>query len=113
MTIEETFQSFTEISIEQVEELMTAKHFVLFVGRLSCSYCRTFAPKLQQAAQDTKREVYYLDSDNLAHFEEIQAFRSHFGMTTVPALLVKKSDQIQVICQSSLALEKIKEVLSI
>lgn len=112
MSSEAIFQSFIPVNMEQMEELLNKDELLLFVGRLTCPYCRKFAPKLQQASLNQKKEVYFLDSENVAYFDEIQAFRQRFGMITVPALLVKKQKDLDVVCDSSLTLSEIEELIA-
>ncbi|WNZ94466.1 hypothetical protein ABG810_02135 [Streptococcus iniae] len=47
MSIEAIFQAFTPVNMDQMETLLQKEELILFVGRLSCPYCRKFAPKLQ------------------------------------------------------------------
>ncbi|MGT2808358.1 thioredoxin [Streptococcus iniae] len=113
MSIEAIFQAFTPVNMDQMEALLQKEELILFVGRLSCPYCRKFAPKLQQASLSQKKEVYFLDSEDLAYFDDIQAFRHQFGMTTVPALLVKHQGSLDLVCDSSMTLSEIEKRLAI
>lgn len=104
MEFTEAISYFTPIDMEQLLAKHEAKEdFILFMGRPTCVFCRRFAPKLAQVAKKQQLLVYYIDSNHFADFEDIQAFRSHYDIKTVPALVVGNSESVKVVCDSSLS----------
>lgn len=99
---------FEQVLTKDVEERIgSGEELILFVGRATCPYSRLFAPKLAQVQAEQGLEVLFLDSENLADLEALQAFRSRYQIITVPGLLVAKAGQVRVVCDSSLSPEAI------
>ncbi|HFI0620805.1 TPA: thioredoxin domain-containing protein [Streptococcus suis] len=106
MNFQEYIQDFTNVSVEQAQNLLTDKDgAVLFIGRATCPYCNRFAPKLHKVAQDQQVTVHFLDSIQVS--PELQALRDHYQVPTVPGLLVAKATGVQVRCDSSMTEEEI------
>lgn len=106
MNFQTYIQDFTSVTVEQAESLLAAQDgAILFIGRATCPYCNRFAPKLHKVAQDKQLTVHFLDSAQ--NSPELQALRNHYGVPTVPGLLVAKASGVQVRCDSSLTEEEI------
>lgn len=112
MTFQEAISDFINLSMNDVQELIREEDSItLFFGRATCSFCRLFAPKLARVAKDTGTKVYFIDTDNTADYQEIQTFRNHFHINTVPGLFVKRGNELNVVCNSRLSVEKLNELL--
>ncbi|MCK1230266.1 conjugal transfer protein TraF [Streptococcus uberis] len=104
MDFQEAVSGFEEISISTLEQKLNSEDtIIVFFGRSTCPYCRRFAPKLAQVAQEKALQVYFIDTDNLVDFEDIQDFRYQYGIKTVPRLLVGNTGSVGVVCDSSLS----------
>ncbi|MGT2926928.1 conjugal transfer protein TraF [Streptococcus cuniculipharyngis] len=113
MTFEEIVAQFDQTSPQAVEEKLAAgQDLLLFVGRATCPYCQRFAPKLARVAQEDALSVSFIQSDQLADQVAITALRDRYQMKTVPALLVAKSGQVKVVCDSSLSEEAIRQFIA-
>ncbi|MBM7643123.1 thioredoxin family protein [Streptococcus loxodontisalivarius] len=112
--IEEFYQdilAFTDISLEDFLKLQTENQSAnLFLARPTCSYCRKQAKRLSQLETEQTETCYFLDSRDDGRQQA--DFRQKHGIKTVPALIHMENGQIEVKCQSSLALPKIQEFLS-
>lgn len=103
-TFSEAIQAFLPVTTSEVQTKIDNDDTVLlFVGRATCPYCRKFAPKLSQVAQENQLEIAFLNSEDTNDLEAIQAFRTRYDMPTVPALLVAKNGKVRVMCDSSLS----------
>lgn len=101
---------FTPISPKAArKQLQDASDFILFIGRPTCPYCRRFEPKLRQVAKENQLTVHFLNSET--QDSDTQELRAMYDVPTVPALLVAKSGQVTVVCDSSLSEETILEFI--
>lgn len=96
------------VTQEVRDKIQSGEKLILFVGRASCFYSRLFAPKLAQVQAEQGLEVAFLDSENFADWEDLQAFRARYQILTVPGLLVAEGGQVRVVCDSSLSPEAIR-----
>lgn len=112
MSFEEAFKSFTEISATEAQEkLVSEDFFVLFVGRLSCHCCQRFVPKLAAVASQLGQEIAYVNSENMADIASVQNLRTTYNIPTVPGLLVVRSGQVSVVCDSTMSEEAISDFI--
>ena len=75
-----------KISLEAVEQkIQLQESFYLYTGREGCPYCQKFAPKLAKAVDETKRTVYYLDSEHI-YKTSWNNFKTNVGFKTIPNL---------------------------
>lgn len=88
----------TKISAELIhlpqlrEKLANKETFYLYIGRPTCSYCRNFEPKLQEAMKETQVPVFYLNTD--AEDEvEVTIFVDTQGIETIPHLTYYREGQ--------------------
>ena len=79
-----------------------------FIGRPSCMYCRRFAEKLYRVQKETGAHIYFVLSEEASQLEELAAFRSEYGIPTVPGFLYIKDGKVEVKCDSSMSEEEIK-----
>ncbi|MGX7092610.1 glutaredoxin family protein [Hutsoniella sourekii] len=105
------FKSVTAAVAEKLIASQTGE--VVFVGRPTCHFCRKFMPKLHQVAKDHQIEVNYLSSEVSGNTEEIEAFRNHYKVQTVPALVYSDQEGTKIVCDSSLEPEEIEAFLNL
>lgn len=85
-TYTDAVQNLTPISLTEVEKKIDqGEDFYLYTGRVTCKYCKKFAPKLGAAQKSTKTKVYYLDS-KAADQTALAAFTKNYKIETVPNL---------------------------
>ncbi|MBF0698679.1 thioredoxin family protein [Streptococcus danieliae] len=112
MDFYQAIANFKPVVTKEVEEILeSGQPLILFVGRASCPYSRLFAPKLAQVQAEQGLEVAFLDSENFADWEDLQAFRARYQIVTVPGLLVAEGDRVRVVCDSSLSPEAILDFI--
>ena len=73
-----------------------------------CPYCRKFAAKLATVVAETKAHIYFINSEEPSQLDALQAFRSTYGIPTVPGFLHVESGEVNVRCDSSMSEEEIK-----
>lgn len=113
MTFEETIAQFTTVEIGEVKQAIeNGKDMIVFLGRSTCPFCRLFAPKLAQVAEDHQKKVFFVNNENPIDAEALQAFRQEYHLATVPALLVIHSGQVRAVCDSSLTESEILDFLT-
>ncbi|MBM7636280.1 conjugal transfer protein TraF [Streptococcus saliviloxodontae] len=112
-SFEQAVSHFTAITVAEARERIASESkFILFIGRPSCPYCQRFAPKLANVAQATGAKIAYINSEDASQIEDIQAFRSRYGIATVPGLFVAENGSAKVVCDSSLPEEDITDFIS-
>ena len=80
-----------------------------FIGRKTCPYCRKFAGTLSGVVAETKAHIYFINSEEASQLNELQAFRSRYGIPTVPGFVHIVDGQINVRCDSSMSAQEIKD----
>ena len=90
---------------EAIDQKETA---TFFIGRKTCPYCRKFATKLATVVAETKAHIYFINSEEPSQLDTLQAFRSTYGIPTVPGFLHIESGEVSVRCDSSMSKEEIK-----
>lgn len=109
-TYEEDIKTFKKVTSQEAKTLITNETLaVVYIGRSTCPYCRKFAKKLGSLVNQIKTTIYYIDSEDFSD-EGITDFRSEFNVVTVPGFIVKKNNEIEVRCDSSLPDEEILEL---
>ena len=88
-----------------IEDKETA---TFFVGRATCPYCRKFAGTLSGVVNETKAHIYFINSEELSELDNLQHFRSEYGIPTVPGFLHTEAGQVAVRCDSSMSADEIK-----
>ncbi|MGL4989562.1 MAG: thioredoxin domain-containing protein [Sarcina sp.] len=110
-TYQEDIKTFKKITSVEAKELTNNENLVvIYIGRSTCPYCRKFAKKLGSLVDQIKTTIYYIDSEDFSD-EGIDDFRSEFNVVTVPGFIVKKNNEIEVRCDSSLPEEEILELV--
>ena len=54
------------------------------------------------------KKLFFINSEEPSELEELQAFRSEYGIPTVPGFLHIENGQVAVRCDSSMTAEEIK-----
>lgn len=112
MSFEQALSQFEATSAGQLASLISSgQEVIAFVGRATCPYCQRFAPKLVTAQAETGAQIYFVDSSRLDD-PELQPLRAAHQIVTVPGLLVAKSGQVKVVCDSSLTVDEIKAFMA-
>lgn len=83
--------SFEEVKVDEVKNIINKKGAaIIYYGQDTCSACRIFTPILEEAAKVTKREVLFLDGDNL----ETKTFSHENGIQGTPTLILIKNGEL-------------------
>lgn len=103
---------FNKILSKEADKLLSNKDLaVIYIGRETCPYCRKFAKKLSEVANEISTTIYYVDSSD---FDDngINSFRQKYNIKTVPGFIIVKNREVEVYCDSSLPKDKILEKIS-
>lgn len=97
-----------KIDADEIVE-MSKKDDKLYVliGNRSCASCNEYKPILQKAINETKTEVYYMDTNNSKN----GSFLKEHNITATPTILVIKQDKISRI-EGSISLKDTKTLLN-
>lgn len=107
-------EDFERVSPNKVEEILAKDgEAIVLVARETCPYCRKFMPKIHKVATENNRTIYFIHSHDKEYKDEIDAFRSKYGMPTVPSLLYKNDEGTHSVSDSSLSEEEIAEFIHI
>lgn len=79
-----------------------------YIGRSTCPYCRKFAGKLYDVVNETKATIYYINSEEIGQEDVLKAFRTTYGIPTVPGFIQITNGVVSVKCDSSMPIEEIK-----
>ena len=94
-------------TVARAEEALDKKETAtFFIGRKTCPYCRKFAGTLAGVVADTKAHIYFINSEEPSQLNELQAFRSRYGIPTVPGFVHIADGQINVRCDSSMSAQE-------
>ena len=97
-------------TVARAQEALDKKETAtFFIGRKTCPYCRKFAGTLAGVVADTKAHIYFINSEEPSQLNELQEFRSRYGILTVPGFVHIADGQINVRCDSSMSAQEIKE----
>ena len=111
--MEQFAQNIKDLEITTVDRarqtIANKETATFFVGRKTCPYCRKFAGTLAGVVAETKAHIYFINSEEPSQLNELQAFRSRYGIPTVPGFVHIADGQINVRCDSSMSAQEIKE----
>ena len=106
----ENIKNLEVTTVARAQEALDKKETAtFFIGRKTCPYCRKFAAKLANVVAETKAHIFFINSEESSQLEALQAFRSTYGIPTVPGFVHVKNGQIKVRCDSSMTEDEIKE----
>ena len=91
------------------EALDNKETATFFIGRKTCPYCRKFAGTLSGVVAETKAHIYFINSEEPSQLNELQEFRSRYGIPTGPGFVHIADGQIKIRCDSSMSAQEIKE----
>jgi len=75
-------------TVARAQEALDKKETAtFFIGRKTCPYCRKFAGTLAGVIAETKAHIYFINSEEPSQLNELQAFRSRYGIPTVPGFV--------------------------
>ena len=110
--MEQFAQNIKDLEVTTVDRARQAiadkETATFFVGRKTCPYCRKFAGTLAGVVAETKAHIYFINSEEANQLNELQAFRSRYGIPTVPGFVHVADGQINVRCDSSMSAQEIK-----
>ena len=105
----ENIKDLEVTTVARAQEALDKKETAtFFIGRKTCPYCRKFAGTLAGVVADTKAHIYFINSEEPSQLNELQAFRSRYGIPTVPGFLHTENGHVIVRCDSSMTAEEIK-----
>lgn len=111
---QEMFAQFNPINPEQAQtRIDKGEELIVFVGRVTCPYCRKFVRKLIKVKDNNPVEILYMDTEDEEHLEATQAFRDKYDIPTVPGLLYAKEGNVQVKADSSMKIEEIESFIGL
>ena len=97
-------------TVARAQEALDKKETAtFFIGRKTCPYCRKFAGTLAGVVAETKAHIYFINSEEPSQLNELQEFRSRYGIPTVPGFIHIAGGQISVRCDSSMSVQEIKD----
>ena len=68
-------------TVARAQEALDKKETAtFFIGRKTCPYCRKFAGTLAGVVAETKAHIYFINSEEPSQLNELQAFRSRYGI---------------------------------
>lgn len=80
--------NFIEVQTEDVNKMIDNNDsFFLYIGRITCQWCRRMVPVLNKIAENEHIEIYYLDSEETESNSLLSEFREKYEIETVPAIL--------------------------
>lgn len=84
---------FIEISIEDaISAIENKKEMIIYCGQETCSACRTFSPMLAKVANETNKEIFWLDVDMI----ENQKILEKYHIQETPALINISKENIWI-----------------
>lgn len=111
--MEQFVQNIKDLEVTTVDRARQAiadkETATFFVGRKTCPYCRKFAGTLAGVVAETKAHIYFINSEEPSQLNELQEFRSRYGIPTVPGFVHIANGQINVRCDSSMSAQEIKD----
>lgn len=85
---ENNTKNFKEITVDEINDKINHNdEFYIYVGRVTCEWCRLFVNYLNEYSNENNIEIYYLDSTDTEVNEKIKGFREKNNIEFVPALL--------------------------
>lgn len=84
----EIVEGFHAVDVPTVEGMIAeGQDFYLYIGRVTCRWCRRLIPVMAPVFAARGTDVFYLDSTDSATDEGLSAFRERYGVTWVPTVL--------------------------
>lgn len=84
----EVVRGFHAVDVPAIEAMIAERRdFYLYVGRVTCRWCRRLIPVMAPVFEERVIDVFYLDSTDSKTDEGLSAFRTRYGVTWVPTVL--------------------------
>ena len=84
---------FSEIKYKEViEKIENDETFILLISQTMCEHCISFKPKLEEAANQHKINIYYIDVDLLSDSEKDNLI-SHINYDSTPITVFIKNGE--------------------
>lgn len=84
---------FKELKYDEViEKIKNKDSFVLLISQTTCTHCISYKPKLEEAANKYKINIYYIES-NLLNDEERDKFTSYINFSSTPVTVFIKNGE--------------------
>jgi thiol-disulfide isomerase/thioredoxin len=71
-----SIEDFKEIKASDIARESTNQIIVLWIGRQSCSYCKIYAPVIEEVADEFDVTVRYIDLEKIVNFKVAQPYIS-------------------------------------
>ena len=109
---EENVAGFEEIDAKKAQELINDEsETIIYIGMAVCPFCQKFVEKLKKVADETNTTIYYVDRSDKTDADAIASFREKYDIPTVPGFIYSKGDTVNVISDSSMSEDAIKEFM--
>lgn len=110
----EITETYREVTPEKAEMLLKDEGgTIVFIGRETCPFCRSFIPKLDNVVKENDVPVYFVHSEHPDYLAEIASFRNKYDVPTVPGLLYSTGDGVKSRSDSSMSENEIAEFLNL
>lgn len=110
----EITETYREVTPEKAEMLLKDEvNTIVFIGRETCPFCRSFIPKLDNVVKENDVLVYFIHSEHPDYLAEITSFRNKYSIPTVPGLLYSTEDGVKSRCDSSMSEKEIADFLNL
>ncbi len=87
---ENNTKNFKDTTVDEIyEKINQNDEFYIYVGRVTCEWCRLFVHYLNEYSNENNIEIYYLDSTDTDTNEKLKDFREKNNIEFVPALLYR------------------------
>lgn len=111
---EKMFAHLDHITPEQAQEFIdSGEETRIFVGRITCSYCRKQIKNVLKIVDEHNVNIYHINTDDANYAETTQTFRAEHNIPTVPGLIYAKDGEVKVRTDSSMSIEEIEELLAL
>lgn len=94
-------QTLNKIEHQEIPSLIDNsqnENIIIYIGKETCPFCKTFVPKLTQAVTETNRSVNYIDAENKD--TTFLDFAKKYHINEIPKLIVlsnkEKTDELVI-----------------
>ena len=106
----ENIKDLEVTTVARAQEALDSKETAtFFIGRKTCPYCRKFAGTLAGVVAETKVHIYFINSEEAIQLNELQEFRSRYGIPTVPGFVHIADGQIKARRDTYMSAQEIKD----
>lgn len=77
-----------KIRAEDLSELKKEnKEIIVYLGRPTCSYCRSFVKLLNKSIKETNSKVYYIQTEKDSTNKALASIRKEYNIEYIPTLI--------------------------